>query len=192
MGQGEVAITARDTWKRTTSSSSVHRLLVRPASGMTTISTCSPMALSSAASSSRMLHRSERRGCGRSSWSTTRIARRHTATRRRARQRWQHSLRAGDGNRPAGRAGNALDCTRLVRERVKITIWPQCDLIALTLSITHCVGSKVSQPVAPAHAGMNLRNPTHHQCADRRACTRRDELFRSKPQKGWSLVALGL
>jgi hypothetical protein len=32
-----------------------------------------------------------------------------------------------------------------VRERVKITIWPQCDLIALTLSITHCVGSKVSQ-----------------------------------------------
>jgi hypothetical protein len=87
----------------------------------------------------------ERRGCGRSSWSTTRIARRHTATRRRARQRWQHSLRAGDGNRRAGRAGNALDCTRLVRERTKITIWPQCDLIALTLSITHCVGSKVSQ-----------------------------------------------
>ena len=40
---------------------------------------------------------------------------------------------------------NALDCTRLVRERIKITIWPQCDLIALTLSITHCVGSKVSQ-----------------------------------------------
>src|SRR5262249_14668442 len=41
------------------------------------------------------------RGCRRWPTAITRTARRRTATRRRARLRWQHSPRAGDGNRAA-------------------------------------------------------------------------------------------
>jgi len=43
------------------------------------------------------VHAAPRRGCGRSPLDIMRIARRRTATRRRARPRWRHSRRAAAG-----------------------------------------------------------------------------------------------
>jgi hypothetical protein len=67
------------------------------ANGARTTTTCSPMASLSAASYAQPQRRSERHGCGRSPLGIMRIARRRTATRRRARQRWLRSSRAGGG-----------------------------------------------------------------------------------------------
>jgi len=85
-------------WRRTTWSSNAHRPADRPANGMTTITTCWRMASLSAASSTLPHRQWDRRGCGRLALAITRIARRLTATRRRARPRWRGSPKAGGGN----------------------------------------------------------------------------------------------
>src|SRR5262249_13865912 len=46
-----------------------------------------------------MPHLSERPGCGRSPSGSTKIEHRRTVTRRHARPQWQHSRRAGGGNK---------------------------------------------------------------------------------------------
>jgi putative ABC transport system substrate-binding protein len=69
-----------------------------PANGMTMASTCSPMALSSAAFSRCTRHRRVRLGCGRWPLATMRIARRRAATSRRGRPRWRRSRNAGSGS----------------------------------------------------------------------------------------------
>src|SRR4029077_6838585 len=99
LGQGEVEITAKDTWKRIISSF-VHQLLAHPAKKATTTTTCLPMAWWLAASL-KSGSAVERRGCGRWPRGTTRTAHPHTAMRRRARLRWRLLQRAGDGNRAA-------------------------------------------------------------------------------------------
>jgi hypothetical protein len=78
----------------------VHQLLAHPAKGATTTTTCLLTAFSLAASlkSASVV---ERRGCGRWRWGSTRIAPPLTAMRQHVRLQWQHSLRAGDGNRRA-------------------------------------------------------------------------------------------
>jgi hypothetical protein len=72
-------------WRRTTSSSNAHRQVALPATGTRTISTCLRAVKLSAASSRSMQRRSARRGCGRSPSGITRIARRPTGMRQRAR-----------------------------------------------------------------------------------------------------------
>jgi hypothetical protein len=106
------------TWTKTISRSSAPQRAARPASGATTTSTCSPTALSLAASSTPMPGQLARRGCGRWPSGTTRIECRRTATSRRARPPWRRSRKAGGGNKGNGQKAPYLRTPRLRRQGI--------------------------------------------------------------------------
>jgi hypothetical protein len=111
-------------------------LLVPPGSGMTTTTTCSPMALSSAAFSIPTPAQLARLGCGRWPSATTRTARRRTAMRRAARPRRRRSPKVRGGSRvvvhaPHPKIGVSL-CRRggsvlvsLLLDSAPLIAWPE-------------------------------------------------------------------
>jgi len=106
------------TWTKTISRSSAPQRAARPASGATTTLTCSPTALSLAASSTPMPGQLARRGCGRWPSGTTRIECRRMAMSRRARPPWRRSRKAGGGNKGNGQKAPYLQTPRLRRQGI--------------------------------------------------------------------------